>query len=471
MSNSSTSSSFLAAGVGAAVAVAAVRLISHGIPAFLGQLGRSPRQKYQDLADKLRDVAALEGAAGLLSWDEMVMMPPEAAAVRGKQKAALAGVLHEQSTSPDLGKLIHALSAANKDEFNDYEKAVIELARRDFKRKSSITKDLAKEIAELESSAMQAWVEARKASDFSKFAPFLERWVSISRTKASMIDPSRPPYDVLMEEFEPGMTSARIDEIFAELKAGVVPLLEELRSGSKPDASFMAGMKVSVEKQAELSRKIAKDMGFDFAKGRMDVSVHPFTGGTHPTDVRITSRYQEADMREGLMATIHETGHALYEQGRNLEYDGLPVNAALSMGLHESQSLLWERMVALSKPFMSYLLPKAVADIPALEGPNSNVDALYARLNEINEPSLIRVESDEVTYPLHIVIRYEIEKALVEGSMKVKDVPKEWNTRMQQYFGYQPQDDAKGCLQDVHWSAGAFGYFPSRPLLTSLSCP
>jgi len=396
------------------------------------------------------------------------MMPPEAAAARGKQKAALAGILHEKATDPTLGRLTSVLSK-HQASFNEHQKAVVYLAAKEYKRKASVTKELAQQAAELESAAMQAWVEARKESDFSKFEPFLEQWVDLSRRKAAMIDPKRPAYDVLLEEFEPGMTAARIDEVFAEMKAGLIPLLEELRRGKKPASTFLSAS-ISKEKQSELSRKVSHDMGFDFSKGRMDVSVHPFTSNSHPTDVRITSRYKEEDMREGMMATIHETGHALYEQGRNLGYDGLPVNAALSMGVHESQSLLWERMVALSEPCMPYLLSKILETMPELKGPEATPRALHARLNEITEPSLIRVESDEVTYPLHIVIRYEIERALIEGTLQVKDIPAEWNKKMQQYLGYQPPDDAKGCLQDVHWSAGAIGYFPTYTLGAMYAC-
>mmetsp|Transcript_14162 Transcript_14162/g.36692 ORF Transcript_14162/g.36692 Transcript_14162/m.36692 type:complete len:567 (+) Transcript_14162:1-1701(+) len=459
--------------VGAAAAgVAAVALYGSGgsLGAALARsLDRRPAPVlFEELAEQLRDMAALEGCSGLLGWDEMVMMPPEAASARGKQKAALAGVLHDKSTSPALGRLLALLDKADCSELNKYQRATIRIAARDFKRKASVTKRLAQRIAELETEAMQAWVEARKESDFGKFAPFLEEWVAVSREKARMIDPSRPAYDVLLEEFEPGMTSARIDAIFEELKAGLVPLLKELRSGTRPDASFLSSP-VSVDKQAEISRELAELLGFDTSKGRVDVSVHPFTGGTHPTDVRITTRYKEEDMREGMMATIHETGHALYEQGRNLEYDGLPVNRAAGMGIHESQSLLWERMVALGEPFSRYLHPKLAATFPAMLEGRSQAD-LYAAMNVMNEKSMIRVESDEITYPLHIILRYELEKGLIEGSIEVKDLPKLWNEKMAEYLGCEPASDAEGVLQDVHWSAGAFGYFPTYSLGAMAAC-
>mmetsp|Transcript_24801 Transcript_24801/g.44179 ORF Transcript_24801/g.44179 Transcript_24801/m.44179 type:complete len:373 (-) Transcript_24801:74-1192(-) len=360
---SSSSSALL---VGTAVGAAALAVYAERSGLISRALDRrSVPELFEVLAEQLRDIAALEGTAGLLSWDEMVMMPPEAASARGKQKAALAGVLHDKATSCQLGGVLRLLTASDLSGLDEYQRATVRIAARDFKRKASVTKDLAKRIAELETDAMQAWVEARKESDFSKFAPYLEQWVAVSRQKAAMIDPSRFAYDVLLEEFEPGMTSSRIDEIFEELKAGIVPLLKELRSGTLPDVSFLSSP-VSVEKQAELSKELSQWLGFDISKGRVDVSVHPFTGGSHPTDVRITTRFKEEDMREGVMATIHETGHALYEQGRNLRYDGLPVNAAMSMGIHESQSLLWERMVALDKPFMEFLLPKLLVSIPEL---------------------------------------------------------------------------------------------------------
>ncbi|KIZ02696.1 carboxypeptidase Taq [Monoraphidium neglectum] len=308
----------------------------------------------------------------------------------------------------------------------------------------------------------QAWVEARKASDFSKFAPFLQQWVDVRREAAALIDPSKDPYDVLLDDYEKGMTAARLDEIFEEVRGGLVPLIADLKSnGQAPDDNWLAG-DYDTKDQAALCQEIALDMGFDLDNGRLDVSVHPFTGGAHPTDVRMTTRFKTHDLTEGLTGAVHETGHALYEQGRNLssEWRDLPVNSALSMGIHESQSLFWERMVALGLPFCKYMTAgKIRKHFPAF--PERPASDLYAAINVIKDPSFIRVEADEVTYGMHIVLRYEMERALISGELKVEDVPRVWNEKMQQYLGVTPENDAQGCLQDVHWSAGLFGYFPT----------
>jgi len=318
--------------------------------------------------------------------------------------------------------------------------------------------------AELESRGYHSWVQARKEKDWSLFAPVLKEWVTARRERAALIDPSLPPYDVLADDYSAGLTAARIREIFDSVKVGLVPLLAELREkGTAPDASWLRGQ-FDTERQAELCREVALALGFDLERGRLDVSVHPFTGGAHPSDVRMTTRFKADDLTEGLTGAIHETGHALYEQGRSLDYDGLPVNAAAGMAVHESQSLLWERMVGLSRPFAAYLLPKLCSAFPGAFPPEKRPEDLYAALNVVRVPSLIRVEADEVTYPMHIILRFEIETGLIDGSINVDDVPTLWSQKMQEYLGVTPSNDAEGCLQDMHWSAGLAGYFPTYSL-------
>lgn len=425
----------------------------------------SVKQDYDVLCKKLKEVSALSGINGLLGWDEMVQLPPNAVGARAAQKAALAGVLHEKQTEAEIGELLQRLQAANLEAegLNEYERANVREAARDYRKLTAVPKELAQREAELESRGYQAWVKARQGSDFSQFAPVLQEWVDLRREKARLVDPSRPVYDVLVDDYEKGVTAARLDEIFSEVKAGLVPLLADLRArGKAPSDAWLKG-DYDTKKQAELCHKIAVALGFSLDSGRLDVSVHPFTGGAHPTDVRMTTRFKQDDLTEGITGAIHETGHALYEQGRNLEYDGLPVNSALGMGVHESQSLLWERMVGLSRPFAAYLLPLMREHFPELPKKQTPED-LYAALNIIKEPSMIRVEADEVTYPLHIILRYELEKALVEGSIQVADLPRLWNEKMKEYLGCEPESDARGVLQDVHWSAGLFGYFPTYSL-------
>eukprot|EP00775_Hariotina_reticulata_P006119 gene6119-6358_t len=402
-------------------------------------------QAYDDLCAKLRELDALSGINGLLGWDELVMMPEGSVGSRGAQKSALAGVLYDKRTDTILGQLLTQLKTAPAGALDQVQAAVVRDALRSYTREVSIPKELAQRIAKLETDAYVAWVGARKDADFSKFAPFLQQWVDVNQQKAAAIDPSKPVYDVLLDDYEKGMTSARLDEIFAEVRQRLVPLITELRSsGSPPDDAWLKG-KYSVDVQAELCKSVALALGFDTGNGRLDVSVHPFTGGSHPTDVRMTTRFKEEDLTEGLTGAIHETGHALYEQGRNLDkaWEGLPVNSALSMGIHESQSLFWERMVGLGLPFAQWLLPRIRQYFP--DFPDRSAEDLYEAENVIKSPSLIRVEADEVTYPMHIILRYEIERGLLEGSIK-------------------------GCLQDVHWSAGLFGYFPTYSLGAMYAC-
>ncbi|GBF90989.1 hypothetical protein Rsub_03844 [Raphidocelis subcapitata] len=421
----------------------------------------APAQAYEKLCGKLRELNALEGISGLLGWDEMVMMPPGAAEARGAQKSALSGVLHDKRTDPEMGALLEGLKASR---LTPVQSAVVRDTAKAYKKATALPKALVQRIAKLETDAYVAWVEARKESDFSKFAPFLKEWVEVRRESARLIDADSDPYDVLLDDYEKGATAARLDEIFAEVRAGLVPLLASLKSrGTRPDDAWLAG-DYDTKAQAALCEEVALDMGFDLQHGRLDVSVHPFTGGAHPTDVRMTTRFKAHDLTEGLTGAVHETGHALYEQGRNLtpEWRDLPVNSALSMGVHESQSLLWERMVALSPPFAQYISGKIRKHFPSF--PERPPGQLHAAINTIKEPSLIRVEADEVTYGLHVILRYEIERALVRGELEVDDVPRVWNAKMRDYLGVEPENDAQGCLQDVHWSAGLFAYFPTYML-------
>ncbi len=423
----------------------------------------APAADYDALAAKLKDISALGGINGLLGWDEMVQLPSGAGNARANQKAALAGVLHEKQIDPALGDLINRLKTADLSSLNEFQRATVREAARDYIKSTAVTEKLVRQEAELESRGYATWVQARQENDFSKFASVLSEWVEIKKERAALVDPSKPPYDVLADDYSAGLTAERVTEIFDQVKAGLIPFLAELKSkGTAPDASWLKGT-YDTDAQAKLCKEIAVDLGFDLEKGRLDVSVHPFTGGAHPTDVRMTTRFKLDDLTEGITGAVHETGHALYEQGRNLEYDGLPVNSAAGMAIHESQSLLWERMVALSEPFCEYLLPKLHAAFPTFPNDKTARD-LYEAINVIKDPSLVRVESDEVTYPMHIILRFEIEKQLVEGTLNVEDIPAVWNAKMKEYLGVEPESNAQGCLQDVHWSAGLFGYFPTYTL-------
>lgn len=421
-------------------------------------------EDFDDLAGRLRDLSALSGVAGLMGWDEMTMMPPGAAAARAAQKSALAAVLHSKQTDPGIGEALDRLEASDLVSLDAFQRATVREARRDYRKSTAVSEDLVRREAELESRGYHTWVEARKAKDWSAFAPALAEWVALRRERAALVDPSRPAYDVLADDYAAGLTAARVRDIFDGVKAGLVPLLADLRTrGTPPDSAWLKG-EFDTAKQADMCREVSLALGFDLNKGRLDVSVHPFTGGSHPTDVRMTTRFKAGDVMEGLTGAIHETGHALYEQGRSVERDGLPASAAAGMAIHESQSLLWERMVGLSLPFAKYLLPKLRTTFPGAFSEDKTADDLYAAVNVVRTPSKIRVEADEVTYPMHIILRFEIELGLIDGTIQAEEVPRVWNAKMEEYLGVTPSDDAEGCLQDIHWSGGAIGYFPTYSL-------
>mmetsp|Transcript_39148 Transcript_39148/g.124614 ORF Transcript_39148/g.124614 Transcript_39148/m.124614 type:complete len:506 (-) Transcript_39148:129-1646(-) len=433
----------------------------------------TPPKEYTKLCEQLQEISTISGVTGLLAWDEQVMMPSGAAGVRAKQTSTLAGIIHEKSTDPALGATIEALlPALEGGDLSASEKAVIRDAHRNYTKATAVPKAMAQRIAELGSRGFQSWAKARAESDFSVFQPVLSEWVDVTREKCALVDPNTAAYDVCLDDFERGMTAARLDEVFGEVREGLVPLLAAIRAApGGPSAEALAGT-FDTKAQAALCETIAKEMGFNTDRGRLDVSAHPFTGGSHPMDVRMTTRFKEGDLTEGLTGAIHETGHALYEQGRNPEYEGLPVGEALSMGVHESQSLFWERMVALSPSFSSYLLPQLQAAFPGQLPPSLDAAGLYGALNVVKPPSrsMIRVEADEVTYPLHIILRYELEQGLISGELAVKDLPEMWDAKMQEYLGCTPGSAAEGVLQDVHWGAGCFGYFPTYSLGAMYAC-
>lgn len=450
------------------------------------------KEAYDELAAGLREQSSLEGVMGIIGWDELTFMPPGAADVRAAQKSALAGVLHDTATTPRRGELLAALAdvcdlaAAG---LAPGQVATVREATRAYHKKAAVPRELAQRRAALESSAYSAWVAARGADEgrgrWSDFAPSLRAWIDIIREQAALTHPGIPDvYDAALDDYEKGATAARMDALFAELKRGLIPILDEIKArraardaaaGGPVDDGAPLRVAIDVGAQARLCRAVAIDLGFDLEAGRLDVSVHPFTGGC-AGDCRMTTRYKPNDFTEGLTGTVHETGHSLYEQGRNPDalWSGLPVADPLSMGIHESQSLIWERSVALSRPFAVYLSNKlsSFGDQPGDGAEPGDREALrplaalsaediYRGMNEVRRESFVRVEADEVQYSLHVILRYEIERDLLAGNLDAADVPAVWNRKMEEALGVVVPNDAAGCLQDVHWSAGAVGYFPT----------
>jgi carboxypeptidase Taq len=426
------------------------------------------RDFYQKLIDKLEERSRLEGVMGIMHWDQEVIMPNGATEARSKQMAALAGVVHEKSIDPEFGSLINALNKFEIKEFTDVEQCNVNEAKRAFELEIKIPKVLVQEIAELSSRGHHIWAKARQANNFESFLPTLERLIVLKKKWANYAFPDLDPYDANIDVYERGMRMERITPIFEKLKEKLIPLIKAIGNSRKEiDTKFLEG-NFSIDKQKTLGKMISNDIGFDFDKGRMDESVHPFCGGGHPTDVRITTRYRSDNFIESLYGVIHETGHGLYEQGRMLGFHDLPVSEPLTMAIHESQSLFWERMIAQNKMFCDRYIDKFAEIFPEkLNGISSS--KLYSAINYCH-PSFIRVEADEVTYPMHIILRYEIEKGLFDGTIKIKNLPKIWNDKMEEYLGIIPTSDSLGVLQDVHWSGGAFGYFPSYTLGAMYAC-
>ena len=427
------------------------------------------QQTYQNLVGKLEELGQLEQIMGILHWDQEVIMPTGGARARGGQLASLAGVIHEKMTDPAIGELLDQLeSGASNDDFDPYQQCNIRETRRVYDRETKVPMALVQELAELGSRGHHVWAKAREENKYSDFAPILERLIELKKQWAHHIQPDQPPYDVLMDVYERGLTMDQVDPIFDRLKTKLVLLIHAIQeSAYQPDTSFLKG-EFAVEKQEALGRTISEALGFDFDKGRIDVSVHPFCGGADPTDVRITTRYGTDNFMESLFAVIHETGHAMYEQGRMERDRALPVSEALTTGIHESQSLFWERMISKQKAFCEHYLKLFQETFPD-NLKDVGLQAFFEAIN-VSRPSFIRVEADEVTYPMHIILRYEIEKGIFDGTHTVSDLPEVWNNKMQDYLGIRPQTDTEGVLQDVHWSSGGFGYFPSYTFGAMYAC-
>lgn len=425
-----------------------------------------PTTPYRELLGQLREIAVLGSISATLGWDQEVMMPPAAAGLRGEQAAALSTLIHERRTSPAVGELIARCEADAGTMADPDAAANLRNLRQDYDRATKLPTELVRDLAETSTLAMHAWRENRERNDFAGFAPWLQKLVALNRRTAEHlgVPEGGEMYDALLESYEPGMRAAELDRVFGELRAGLVPLIRELKeNGTAPSTEWM-DIPLDVEKQVAFNRGVVERMGFDFGAGRLDVSTHPFCESPGPGDTRLTTRYDAGQVLSALHSTMHEVGHGLYEQGLpKAERFGQPLAEAASMGIHESQSRLWENFVGRSRPFWVWALPELQrqAGDPALQA--LDVDTVFRGLNTV-EPNLIRVESDEATYNLHIMLRYDLERALLKGELSVADLPGEWNARMRGDLGLEVPDDRRGVLQDIHWSMGAIGYFPTYTL-------
>lgn len=418
------------------------------------------KESWDELSNRMGELRDLAGVVGLLTWDQETYMPPGGAEARASHLATMQALIHERLVSERLGDLLgEALSSP--DEGGDRHAMARNLAK-ERERSVRMPAALVHELALVQSRSVEAWRSARRKGDFSLFAPHLERLIELRRQQADAVGHSGERYDALLDAYEPGMEVKRLEPLFGQLEKELVPIVATLTSAPKPGNFSLAGRRFPVDAQWEFTLHLLREMGFDFERGRQDRSVHPFTGGTHPADVRLTTRLDETLPFSAFFSTIHEAGHGLYEQNLPIEHARNPLGAAASMGLHESQSRLWENFIGRSLPFWERQFPALQRLFPeALAG--GSAGEIYALVNRV-ERSLIRVEADEVTYNLHILLRFQLELALIRGDLAVADLAEAWNDRMERDLGIRPGSDAEGVLQDIHWAWGEFGYFPTYTL-------
>ena len=418
---------------------------------------------YTSLITTIREIALLGSAGSVLHWDEQTQMPPKGAEHRADQASLIARLTHQQFTSPKVGEMIAAVEQSDLVKDTDSDAAVnARELRRSYDRATRLPSELVEEMSKTAVLAQHAWVEARKKSDFPHFKPWLARILHLKKREADCIGYKTTPYDALLDKYEPHETTENLRRVFESLRGPLVELIGQIQQSPKKAPAEILQRHYPAAAQEALAREASKAIGFDYDAGRLDVSVHPFCTGLGPRDIRITTRYDEKYFGDAFFGVLHETGHALYEQGLSPEHWGTPRGEAISLGIHESQSRLWENLVGRSKSFWQFYFPKAQAAFPdALRG--VTLDQWHFANNDVR-PSFIRIESDEATYNLHILLRFELEQAMLGGDLSPSDLPGAWNERMKQYFNLTPPDDARGCLQDVHWSHGALGYFPTYTL-------
>jgi carboxypeptidase Taq len=422
---------------------------------------------YERLKKRLATISDLRSTRSLLFWDQQTYMPGGGVAGRAEQMATLSQLSHEMLTDNETRWLLDALGEPDP---SSEEGALLRRARRDYERATRLPAKLVAEISRATSMAEPAWVQAREESDWHFFAPHLEKVLSLQRESAEHLGYEDHPYDALLDTYEPEAKTANFASIFEELKRGVVQLIDAVVQRSRDDADDRAAPlhgDFGEAEQERFGRMVISAFGYDWKRGRQDRSVHPFCMSPGAGDVRITTRFDRGWLTLALFGTMHEAGHALYTQGVNPDYARTPLSGGTSMGVHESQSRLWENLVGRSRSFWSHYYPKLQEVFPdALRG----VDAeMFYRAINVLEPSEIRVEADEVTYNLHILLRFELEVALIEGTLSVADLPAAWNERMDECLGITPKNDAVGALQDIHWADGLFGYFPTYTIGNVLS--
>ena len=417
--------------------------------------------EFQEFLAEAATINDLGNVSGLLSWDQDTYMPEGGAAGRGQQMATISSIRHARLTSPRMADLLAQLESAGLPT-ESVEAAVVREGRRAFDRATKLPSRLVEELARTGSSARQAWVQAREANDFRLFESELAHMIELKREEADAVGFTTERYDALLDEYEPGAKVAEVRVTFDLLREEQVRLLAEI--GESPVKLSESPLQVPYppSEQARYVKQLSAAVGYDFSRGRLDETIHPFAESIGLNDVRITTRYDEGNLATALFGTLHEVGHALYEQGIDPAFERTPLAHGAGLGVHESQSRLWENLVGRSMPFWEGAYPRLQSAFPA-QLADVNIASFYKAVN-VAQPSLVRTEADEVSYNLHILVRFELEKAVLEGDLAVADLPLAWNERYRDYLGIEPKSDLEGCLQDIHWSVGLFGYFPTYAL-------
>ena len=414
---------------------------------------------YDDYKTKMQKIADVKYASAVLQWDQETYLPIKGNYFRGRQLATLSEIAHEQFTTEAMGALLNELNS--KDGLSASEEKNIALSLEDYNRSKKLTSDFVRKMSETVTASYHAWVEARNQNYFSTFEQPLHKLIELKKQEADMLGYEVHPYNALMNEYDKGLTVETVDTIFTNLKPQLLNLLAEIKNKPQVDDSFLH-QHFDKDVQWKFGMEILKQMGFDFEAGRQDISIHPFTTNFNNLDVRLTTRIDENDFKNMTWSCIHEGGHGLYEQGLpTIEY-GLPLSEYCSLSIHESQSRLWENNIGRGMAFWKHNFP-LLKTLFVKQFHNISVDSFYKGINKVT-PSLIRTEADELTYHFHIMIRYEIEKMLIDGSIRTKDIPAYWNEHYKNYLGISVPDDNRGCLQDIHWSHGSFGYFATYSL-------
>lgn len=431
--------------------------------------------QYSELCKLIGEAAMVTSIGSLLNWDQETYMPSKAAAHRAEQAGYLSALAHEKATSPRIGELLAACESDRTmtADAKSPEARNIREMRRDYDHRTKLPTELVSELARVGSQSQEVWKAAREKNDFAMFRPWLEKMMALTRRKAEClgVPGGRELYDALLDEYEPGASARQLEGVLRPLGERLSALVKELGATGRQPSDAPLRHPIDPARQHELGLFVLRAMGFDLEAGRLDITTHPFCSGMGPGDTRLTTRYRESSWTDALYSTMHEAGHGLYEQGlpKTPALFGTPLADSISLGIHESQSRMWENFVGRSREFWQWLLPHAKQIFGGAGGPQGgvlrgvSVGEMFAAVNTAR-PSLIRVEADEATYNLHVMIRFRLERALISGDLAVKDVPGEWNAAYAKYLGVSVPDDAKGCMQDVHWSFGLIGYFPTYTL-------